>query len=744
MAREYLSAGVYTEVHDRSFLQSAQPMGPASVFVGAFTKGTALIPTRIKDTKDLINTMGQPNGQFYAQYAAYQYSKHKGDFLVQRILWNDQWKSNVYAIYGKTGEQKTILSILISTQKDYNISTITSSTKPAQATEYSNLKFSLTTGTGEGIVTHANYDLSIDKIINIEDTIGVNPKQNKELYVFANLIEKDVVLDYTEISIEKMEDFINIDTGYSSARTPWIYNENNDKLFYFNHLSDGTYTNRDIKIAIQNINTKGAWTKFDVFVRDYNDTYKKPGILQAFYSVDLNPVSDRYIAKIIGDGWAQYRNKRTYSNGDYPNKSNYIRVVTSDLVKSMDVSKNANINVIGSTPMLGQSNTTIEASFPTLYTTTSQVDGKQITHYGYDVGLNNIKFLSNPINSVYGWDKIDEVDKKHEVGGNFIIPFAGGFDGRNPSEVLSDQNINGFDFKFNQNEQQYIPNGYASFKLAVDLLKNKQEYDIDTISIPGISIQEPGKLKLYKYMIQNIANVRQDVLIPVDASSLLQDNIQIVVNAIISADIDSSFGACYYPSVKIECPFTKRLPMVPASTFIPAVLAYTQLVSQPHYAPAGINRGVLNVLQPLIKLDKEDRDLLYKNKINPIVSFVNNGTVVWGQKTLQEKSSALDRVNVRVLINRIIKWINDYGKRVLFENNTSTLRTIFTIGVEKYMNSVVASNGLYGYNFIMDGSNNTADIIDRNQLVGQLSVKPAETAEAIIIPINILRSDDQF
>jgi hypothetical protein len=148
-----------------------------------------------------------------------------------------------------------------------------------------------------------------------------------------------------------------------------------------------------------------------------------------------------------------------------------------------------------------------------------------------------------------------------------------------------------------------------------------------------------------------------------------------------TADYDSSFGAVYYSAVKIKDNYTKTYPIIPGSTYIPAVIAYTQLISQPHYAPAGISRGTLNVLQAVSKLNKTERDQLYKYNVNPIATLAGAGTVVWGQKTLQKTASALDRLNVRILINRIKKWIDKYGKNVLFDNNTVTLRQVFTLGV---------------------------------------------------------------
>jgi phage tail sheath protein FI len=166
-------------------------------------------------------------------------------------------------------------------------------------------------------------------------------------------------------------------------------------------------------------------------------------------------------------------------------------------------------------------------------------------------------------------------------------------------------------------------------------------------------------------------------------------------------------------------------------------LAYTERISQPFYAPAGISRGSLNVIAPIIKLNQSDRDLLYSHNINPIASFPGQGTVVWGQKTLQQKRSALDRVNVRILINRIKKWIESYGRTVLFNNNTVNLRVIFKQNVDGYLSDIVMKNGLYAFEFIMDDTLNTADVIDRNQLIGQVKLWPTKSAEYIIIPISI-------
>lgn len=739
--KEYSSPGVYTQIYDRSFLQSAEPTGPAGIFVGAFSKGRALIPMKIKDTNDLVNQMGQLNGQFYAPYAAYQYSKHKGDFYTQRILWNQGWKTDAYAIYGvKTDATSgSVLAILMPTTAS---GTLTNFSMTQGAESHS------TTGwTGSNVEaklcvqadTDHTYTWSAAEILNIDNKVKTNPTQNKPWYVFAKTTDLTIgdLDDFATISMSKLTNYYSTSNGYSSARTPWVYNSDKQELFYFNHLSDGTYTNKDIKIAIQSVDNSSDWTKFDVVVRKYSDTQKKPQVLETFYEVDLNPTSNRYVAKVIGDGYVDYNtgSKKITVNGDYANNSNYIRVVTSDLVKNMDIDPQGSVYTIGRIPFIsGSSTDTIDQSYPAIYTSSGELPAN-CTHQGYNTLLNEIKFLSNPLNDE-GYT--GSTTKYDTVTDDYVIPFYGGFDGRNPSggNGTNDNFLNGFDFTDTNSS------GYVAFKTAIDLLKHSQQFNIDIISVPGLNLQDDGKAALYLHILQNIAQYRQDIIVPADAGSHLQDNPNLLLT--VTQDFDNSYGAVYFPQVKIKCPYTKKLPIVPAATFIPAVIAYTENVSQPHYAPAGINRGVLDVLQPLIKLNKNDRDNLYKNRINPIVSFVNDGTVVWGQKTLQQAESALDRVNVRVLVNGIVKWINDFGKRVLFENNTTSLRTVFSTGVEQQMNSLVAANGLYGYKFVMDESNNTADVIDRNQLVGQLYIKPSKTAQFIIIPINVLRSDAQL
>ena len=161
--------------------------------------------------------------------------------------------------------------------------------------------------------------------------------------------------------------------------------------------------------------------------------------------------------------------------------------------------------------------------------------------------------------------------------------------------------------------------------------------------------------------------------------------------------------------------------------------AQNDRVAHEWFAPAGLNRGGLsNVLEAKTRLTHAERDLLYEGRINPIASFPGQGVVVFGQKTLQAKPSALDRINVRRMLIRIKKFIASSSRYLLFENNTVATRNRFLNIVNPYLDSVQSNQGLSSFRVVMDDSNNTPDVIDRNQLLGQIYLQPALSVEVIV------------
>jgi phage tail sheath protein FI len=178
---------------------------------------------------------------------------------------------------------------------------------------------------------------------------------------------------------------------------------------------------------------------------------------------------------------------------------------------------------------------------------------------------------------------------------------------------------------------------------------------------------------------------------------------------------------------------------------IPAVYVNNDTVAAPWFAPAGLNRGgLINAVSAEKKLTNSDRDTLYQNKINPIATFPGTGVVVYGQKTLQTQASALDRVNVRRLLIALKSRISDIAKTLVFEQNTIATRNNFLAQVNPYLESVQQQQGLYAFKVVMDDSNNTPDVVDRNQLVGAIYLQPTKTAEYIYLDFNVLPTGATF
>ena len=209
--------------------------------------------------------------------------------------------------------------------------------------------------------------------------------------------------------------------------------------------------------------------------------------------------------------------------------------------------------------------------------------------------------------------------------------------------------------------------------------------------------------------------------------------------------IDTNYAAVYYPWVKILDPVKNKPMWVPPSVVLPGVISFTDSVAHEWFAPAGLNRGGLgSVLEAKTRLTHTERDDLYEGRVNPIASFPGQGVVVFGQKTLQGKPSALDRINVRRLLIRLRKFIASSSRFLVFEQNTAATRNRFLGIVNPFLESVQANSGLSAFKVVMDDSNNTPDVVDRNQLVGQIFIQPTRTAEFIVLDFVILPTGAAF
>ena len=273
----------------------------------------------------------------------------------------------------------------------------------------------------------------------------------------------------------------------------------------------------------------------------------------------------------------------------------------------------------------------------------------------------------------------------------------------------------------------------SDYTKAVSILGNKDEYIFNIISAPGLINHNPDQGGVINSII-TLAESRGDCIAVVDLEIYGSDVANVTGEAV---GLNSSYAASYWPWVQVRMA-TGRNEFVPASCVIPGVYAFTDNSSAPWFAPAGLVRGgVVGVIQAEQKLTRGQRDLLYDGKVNPIATFPGQGIAVFGQKTLQTKASALDRVNVRRLLIQLKKFLGDQARNLVFEQNTVATRNRFLSVVNPYLESVVQRQGLYAFRVVMDDTNNTADVVDRNQLVGQIFIQPAKTAEFIVLDFTV-------
>jgi hypothetical protein len=284
------------------------------------------------------------------------------------------------------------------------------------------------------------------------------------------------------------------------------------------------------------------------------------------------------------------------------------------------------------------------------------------------------------------------------------------------------------------NIQGYSPNDYLN---AFTLLTNQDEYQFNVLLAPGVGLDGSAADNAI-----SCAESRGDAIAIVDNGVY---GTSITAAATNAAGQSSNYGATYYPWVQLFSTNLGKVIWCPPSTVMGGVYAFNDQVGAEWFAPAGLNRGgIPSVVRAERRLQQTDRDTLYSANVNPLATFPGNGVVAFGQKTLQRKATSLDRVNVRRLLISLKGYIGNVARTLVFEQNTAVTRNRFLSQVNPYLESVVQRQGLYAFKVVMDDTNNTPDVIDRNQLVGTIYIQPTKTAEFIILNFNILPTGAQF
>jgi len=308
-------------------------------------------------------------------------------------------------------------------------------------------------------------------------------------------------------------------------------------------------------------------------------------------------------------------------------------------------------------------------------------------------------------------------------GGSFAGGVAATTAEQKMNENITTTNIQGF--------------GVTDYQTAFNLLANQDEYQFNVLIAPGVGLDNAASATMI-----STCEGRGDAIAAVDTK---------VYGAVVSsaasaaAGQSSNYAATYWPWIQLYSSALGKNVWCPPSTVMGGVFAFNDQVGAEWFAPAGLNRGgVPSVLRAERRLTQADRDVLYSANVNPLATFPGEGVVVFGQKTLQRKATALDRVNVRRLLIALKGYIGQISNNLVFEQNTNVTRNRFLAQVNPYLESIVQRQGLYAFKVVMDETNNTADVIDRNQLVGQIYIQPTKTAEFIILNFNILPTGATF
>ena len=762
MAERIVSPGVFTRENDLSYLSTGVG-NIGAAFIGPTKEGPSFVPTIVTTQSEFEDKFGKVDGTYYTEYAVQQYLKENGQATIVKVGGIGGYQQT--APLGIFSNSK-LVGVLYSTSNGYQ-------NYGFQGTTVAGVSGSLVINniSGSGTTTNVSASILPSATNDLADVFGESPYGPKAAYTYTYFENVASGLSSYTVSgnVLPTQDFTN-DAQY--AETPVVksqlINGQRYNLFKFATIGDGTNYNMKYKVGISGVKAAGEdgstdYSVFTVTVRGFSDTDKRKSVLETYTNVNLDPASPNYIARRIGDRHVTIdASGKISENGDYANKSKYLRVEVmndTDLggpgsfpISAVPFGHGAYINPI--TTEAGDASKVPAVVFQTGSANNSasspiyfsgfdfETSGVYIDNYNYlkplptteQVGANvDFGFDSQLSYQMTGSNSADMSKRQ------FVLGFQGGFDGTNPTTKINlgsdiaPANTQGFDLS------KSTANGSVAYLKAINAISNADEWDINMVVTPGvIGNLHPSTVQAVVDMVEN----RQDAFYIADLVGA-GASIQNVVDQ--AATIDSNYVGTYYPWVKTIDSNTNKLTAVPPSVLLPAVYASNDRLAAEWFAPAGLNRGgITGAVSVLNRLTHSERDTLYEGKVNPIAAFPGQGIVAFGQKTLQDKASALDRINVRRLLITMKKFVASTSRYLIFEQNTSTTRTRFLNTVNPYLEAIQQRQGLYAFKVVMDETNNTPDVIDRNILAGAVYLQPAKTAEFIVIDFNILPTGASF
>ena len=744
MAEKIVSPGVFTKENDLSFLQQGvADIGAA--FIGPFKEGP-LVPTIVNSQAEFENLFGTVDDTYYTPLAVQSYLREAGSATICRVAGIGGYTGQNPLLFTlTTGSVSASVGILFPTDKN----TLTTGLSGSSLTTLSNGDFIISVTGSTNFAGTSSLDSQDTN--DIEATFGTSPVGAKGAYVYGFFKNHSVTIGTnTSSSVSILDDQL-FTFDAQEAVTPYIKSQtiSGDRysLFQIETIGAGNTANTKVKIGISNIKAAGSvngtdYGTFTLVVRTYSDTNKKKVVLETYSNINLDPNSPNYISRVIGD------RKRTIASdgkisetGDWVNNSKYIRI--------KNLNESAPVQAVPFGHAAYQLPISASAGVGALIPAVSFVSSSSTVFGGIDLdGNTDNSIYIKPIptgagvgsNSVFGLDASNGGTLAvGDTTAQFVVAFQEGFDGMNPTTpIYTGTNIIAGNSQ-GLNLSTSLTSGSVAYSKHISALSNADEFDINMVVTPGVIRRLHTSVAT---SVLDMVEQRDDCFYIMDTNAA-GDSIS---QATTQADaIDSNMTATYYPWVKTIDVNTNKLISVPPSVLLPGVFAANDRVAAEWFAPAGLNRGgLVGAVSVLNRLTQSEKDTLYEGKVNPIVQFPGQGIVVFGQKTLQDKPSALDRINVRRLLLTVRKYIASTSRYLVFEQNTAETRNRFLNIANPYLESIQQRQGLYAFRVVMDDSNNTPDVIDRNIMKGAIFLQPTRTAEFIQIDFNILPTGATF
>lgn len=640
-----------------------------------------------------------------------------------------------------------------------------------------------------------DYDVSMNPNASnfLPKVIGSSAKdKNTNIYVdevYPELIKK-LVSDGDVTGIESgftkltTNTFSDYNTSWKTPETPWIVSQLKgnkvDRLFKLVSISDGNSANREIKISFTNINPRD--NTFNLLIRDFNDTDASPVVLESFSNLSLNMTSNNFIGQRIGG--------KTEGTDymEYEVVSNYVYVELKDDIETGDFPagfEGYNLRNYSSQNTGTQSATTPNIIYKTSYDSNERnsriylgvseraydtsVKGKGINpdffEYKGNVNAASSYTKTNGFHMDSGAtsnfnDGSDNIGKFSTGNGElrdetsilsgtyyassekrkFTVVPAGGFDGWDvyrEERLIRDIDSPGGTRYFENND-------YEAYLEAVRTFDNTEDPYINLFAVPGVNFSDHNSL--VGEALDMIQNERKDAFYIMDGPELqVTDTMaQDYVNILDNAGFDTYYAATYFPYLIKKDNVSNKSITIPATGEVARVMALTDKVAFPWFAPAGVNRAQIDNARVKKKLRESDRDILYQGRVNPIAYFNDIGLDIFGQKNLQVDESLLDRINVVRMILHAKKIIQDIGKTLLFEQNDDTLIDQFLNQVNPVLRNIQNERGLRKFTVVPDDERNTPEARDQNKLFFILKLVPTSALEELGVTFEINPTGTDF